>query len=58
MKVFKSLILFLVVLTMIFAFSSCKKKSDAPEQIKSIENPEYPLEDDGKDLDENSTVGE
>lgn len=58
MKTVKNLILFLIIVTMLFAFASCKKKNDAPEKSKGIENVEYPLENDGKDLDENTSVGE
>jgi uncharacterized lipoprotein YehR (DUF1307 family) len=58
MKAVKNLILFLIVVVMLFAFASCKKKNDAPEKSKSIENSEYPLENDGKDLNENNSIGE
>ena len=53
MKPIKSLILFLTILAMFFAFTSCKKKEAAPANDVNIEESKIPLEDDGKELSEN-----
>jgi len=58
MKIAKNLVLFLIVLTMVVTFASCKKKADVPEKVDSIENSEYPLENDGKDDGNDSAVAE
>ena len=49
MKPIKSLVLFLVVVAMFFAFSSCRKKADVPVNDVNIEESEYLFEDNGID---------
>ena len=50
MKPIKSLVAFLIVLAMCFAFTSCKKKADVPVAEDAVET-ELQLEDEGKDLE-------